>query len=358
MRLSRRERRKLRFSGAKLEKDEPLAQGMQRPEQQPILPVNVRLKHKLQGKEKRQKTAEVPKKERVYKNPLIKFYDQQYRKLLIIPILILIFSLGVIAYQTITTGSFIIKGISLTGGQTITITEGGINAEELQTYLQGRFPGADIGVRLLSEFGENKGVIVDTSLDVDQQTLIATLKEKIPGFEGNYSIETIGSSLGAGFFEEILLALAVAFLFMSIVVFILFRTFVPSMAVIISAFSDMAFTVAVIDLIGLKLSTAGVAALVMLIGYSVDTDILLTTRLLKAGRGDYLERTLSSMKTGITMTLTAIAVSIIAIIFGQSEVIRQIFTILLIGLAADIFNTWIQNVGILWMYMEKKGLKH
>ncbi|MFH1072142.1 MAG: protein translocase subunit SecF [Nanoarchaeota archaeon] len=357
MRLSRRERRKLRLSGVKLEKEEPLAQGMQRPEQQPILPVSSSLKNK-QEKQKKHKPIELPRKERVYKNWLIKLYDKEYKKLLIIPMLILVFSLGVIAYQTITTGSFIIKGISLTGGQTITITEAGINAEELQAYLQGQFVGKDISVRLLSEFGENKGVIIDTSLDVDQQTLIAKLKEKIPEVEGKYSIETIGSSLGAGFFEEILLALAVAFLFMSIVVFILFRTFVPSMAVIMSAFSDMVFTVAVIDLIGLKLSSAGVAALIMLIGYSVDTDILLTTRLLKAGRGDYLDRTLSSMKTGITMTLTAIAVSIIAIIFGQSEVIRQIFTILLIGLIADIFNTWIQNVGILWIYMEKKGLKH
>ena len=43
----------------------------------------------------------------------------------------------------------------------------------------------------------------------------------------------------------------------------------------------------------------------------------------------------------------------VALIFTQSEVIRQIMTILLIGLVVDIINTWIQNAGLLLWYVEK-----
>ena len=55
----------------------------------------------------------------------------------------------------------------------------------------------------------------------------------------------------------------------------------PAFAVMFSAFADIVMTLAVVNLVGIKLSTAGIVAFLMIIGYSVDTDILLTTRLLK-----------------------------------------------------------------------------
>ena len=84
---------------------------------------------------------------------------------------------------------------------------------------------------------------------------------------------------------------------MSIVIFFLFRTFVPSIAVIFAAFADIVMPLALIDFIGLRVSTAGIAAFLMLIGYSVDTDILLTTRALKKHEGTVNERIYGAFKT-------------------------------------------------------------
>ncbi|MCK5107220.1 MAG: protein translocase subunit SecF, partial [Nanoarchaeota archaeon] len=113
-------------------------------------------------------------------------------------------------------------------------------------------------------------------------------------------------------------------------------------------------TLAIIDLMGLRLSTAGIAAFLMLIGYSVDTDILLTTRLVKRTEGTVFERLMGAMSTGLTMSATTIAVVTLALIFSQSDTIRQIMIILLIGLIVDLINTWIQNVGILRIYLARK----
>ena len=57
----------------------------------------------------------------------------------------------------------------------------------------------------------------------------------------------------------------------------------PSIAVIFAAFSDIVFALVIVDFMEIKLSAAGIAAFLMLIGYSVDTDILLTSRALKRG---------------------------------------------------------------------------
>ena len=173
----------------------------------------------------------------------------------------------------------------------------------------------------------------------------------------DYGIEVIGSSLGASFFRESLIALAVAFIFMGLVVFIYFRTFIPSVAIVLAAFSDMVFALAVINMLGVRVGTAGIAAFLMLIGYSVDTDILLTVRVLKRKEGSVMDRVISSIKTGMTETLTAIVAVTVAMLVTQSEVIRQIMLILLLGLIADIFNTWVQNVGLLRIYAEKKAKK-
>ena len=56
------------------------------------------------------------------------------------------------------------------------------------------------------------------------------------------------------------------------------------------------------------------------------------------------------------MTLTSIIAITVALIIIKSisNVLGQIFTILIIGLFFDIMNTWITNTSILKWYMESK----
>ena len=141
---------------------------------------------------------------------------------------------------------------------------------------------------------------------------------------------------------------------MGLVVLLYFRTIIPSLAVILAAFSDIVVTLAIFNLTGIKLSTAGIAAFLMLIGYSVDTDILLSTRLLKRKEGTIMDRVYGAMKTGLTMSTTTLVAIGVALIFVGSEVVKQIMIILFIGLLVDLVMTWIQNVGVLRLYLEKK----
>ena len=298
------------------------------------------------------------------KQTLFEIYDKKYKLLLIIPFLILFLALIQISYQVYTTGDFIKKDVSLKGGVTVTIPyDKNIDVNKIEKQVSSQFPGNDVAVRTLRSAGTVVGIIVQADIDGNDKTKVQNLLNAIEGSlkidlnKVNYGIEIIGSSLGASFFRESLIALAVAFLFMGLVVLIYFRTFIPSIAVILAAFSDMVVALAAINLLDVKIGTAGIAAFLMLIGYSVDTDILLTIRVLKRKEGTVMDRIISSIKTGMTMTVTAIISVIVALAVTQSEVIRQIMLILLIGLIADIFNTWIQNVGLLRIYVEKKARK-
>ena len=292
------------------------------------------------------------------------FYEKKYKLLLWIPFIMLALSFVIIGFYAFTTGEFIPRDVSLKGGVILTIPiSKDIDNVGLERSLNSKFAKNDITVRLLRNVGNPAGVVIEADIKGSSKEELDALKSAV-GKELNidlskvqYGLEVIGSSLGESFFKESLIALMVAFLFMGIVVFFYFRTFVPSIAVVLAAFSDMVVALAVIHLLGVKIGTAGIAAFLMLIGYSVDTDILLTVRVLKRKEGTLMERIASSIKTGMTMTITAIVAVTVAMIVTQSEVIKQIMLILLIGLTADIINTWIQNVGLLRLYAESRQKK-
>jgi preprotein translocase subunit SecF len=146
---------------------------------------------------------------------------------------------------------------------------------------------------------------------------------------------------------------------MAIVIFLAFRTFVPATAVVLSAFADMIMTAAVMNIIGIPLTLGTVAALLMLIGYSVDSDILLTNRVLTR-QGKLHDKLKGAFDTGIIMTSTtfaAVTAMLIISWLGSVQILTEISAVLLIGLVFDVFNTWLTNAAILKWYVQKDGGK-
>jgi preprotein translocase subunit SecF len=154
---------------------------------------------------------------------------------------------------------------------------------------------------------------------------------------------------------------------MAIVVFFLFRTPLVSAIVVLCALADILIAAASMNVFGVTLSLGTVAALLMLIGYSVDTDILLTKTALKPRQTLTVDETIvSAMTTGLMMTGTTIAAVLALFVasnllylvvpsFTRMPIIADISTVLLFGLMADIFNTWITNAQAIRWYMDKPG---
>ncbi len=287
------------------------------------------------------------------------WYDKNYKKLLILPIILLIASIFILFQTYSETGDIIRKDVSIVGGSTITVFDESTDVVSLKNVLSLDFP--DILVRGISDIrtGNQQAFFIETTASPEE---IIPAIESYLGYsltEENSSVEFTGQAVSTSFYKQLQVAVLIAFVFMAIVVFIIFRTPVPSLAVIISAFADIIMTIAVIDSIGMNLSMGGIVAILMLIGYSVDTDILLTTRMLRKKEGSINRRIIDAFKTGITMTLTSIVAIGVAllIIYNFSDTLRQIFTILLIGLGFDIFNTWVTNASVLKWYAEVKKVQ-
>lgn len=190
--------------------------------------------------------------------------------------------------------------------------------------------------------------------------LITFISAKTGTPEKDFSIRDVGPALGEFFWSQGRTAIIMAFILVSILVFLFFRIFVPSVAVIQAMFFDVLVAAGAMAFFGIPLSLPTIAALLMIIGYSVDTDILLTTRALRSREGTVQQRMWASLKTGLTMTLAAIA-SVLSIYLVSAavgmEALSQISAVLFFGLFADIFATWCSNAAIVQWYLLKGGKK-
>jgi len=136
---------------------------------------------------------------------LKRFYEDNYKKLLILPFLLLFLAIVQIGVQYANTGDFVNKGVSLKGGSTITLEyDSSINPEELESFLQNKFTKADIGVRTISSAGQTLGFAIDSDAQEKEEinSLLSAIGEKI-NLEENYSVEVMGSSLGQSFLGKL-----------------------------------------------------------------------------------------------------------------------------------------------------------
>lgn len=282
---------------------------------------------------------------------LINYNIEKYtpQQLVIIPLVLLVFSLALIGMNMATTGMPVKPGIDFSGGTAVTLdtTE---TPDQLRATFSG-YPLTDV-----SEGVNNGKFLKFGSMDDTQfQSLTALIGQKYPSAK----IDQIGESFGKTLQQQAVLALIFSFIGMAIVIFLSFRTVIPSAAVVLSAFADMVMTAAAMNIIGIPLTLGTTAALLMLIGYSVDSDILLTNRVLKR-QGKLHDKLKGAFDTGIIMTSTtfaAITAMLIVSWLGSVEILWQISAVLLIGLVFDIMNTWLTNAALLKWYVQKGGGK-
>jgi len=283
------------------------------------------------------------------------------RQIMLVPIAVVILALISLGVTYVSTGSPVKLGIEFTGGTLITVP--GIGSEESAASVFADYPlqdVRDIGNRYMLQFGPMS--------DSEYSQLVKLANDQ---FESP-DIRHMGPIYSKELQSQVARYLPLSFILMAIVVFVVFRELVVSGLVVICALADILTAAASMNLTGVELSLGTVAALLMLIGYSVDTDILLSMRVLKR-KGDVDEKIKGAMGTGLTMAGTTIAAVISLIIisnflylivpsFTRMDVIADMTTVLIFGLAADVFNTWVTNAqGLRWYLGRSKkaarGLK-
>jgi preprotein translocase subunit SecF len=272
-------------------------------------------------------------------------YEKMQKPLTISTLLILVFAVIIIAGNMASYGFFMERDVELTGGKRVSFIVEDTDVSRIEAALP------EENVKLYR--GTINSLVISMPYDADEAKTIEIVRKEASVI-GDPTIEEIGPVIGGVFWQQAQAAFLIAFVLMSIIVFILFRSPVPSLIVILSAVTDIAGTVAVISLLGIQLSLGVLAALIMVLAYSIDTDVLLTSSVLKQKN----KRIINTMKTGITMSLTTFSAVLALYLLTGSALLQNMALVIMTGVLIDIPVTWFTNAGLLKMWTNREEKKN
>jgi preprotein translocase subunit SecF len=285
--------------------------------------------------------------------PEIDYERYSNRQLAAIPVGVLVVALVVLASLYVTTGTPVPLSIDFTGGTELTV-----QTDTPRNEIGAAFSTEPVNIQATAGTNAPQYILTfdnSTNGTVLANDATANLEPTCSNTEECAVVQSRQSTtprFAESAQETAFIGLAIAFLGMSVLAFAFFRSFVPSIAIVLSAFSDIVIPLAIMGLVGIKLSLGTVAALLMLVGYSVDSDILLNNHILRR-EGGFYESTRRAMRTGVTMTLTSLSamavMSLTAWLFGI-ELMASIGIVLVLGLATDLMNTYMMNLSLLRWY--------
>lgn len=173
------------------------------------------------------------------------------------------------------------------------------------------------------------------------------------------SVREVGSSLSVFFFSKLREVVLVSLLLLGVIVFLLFRSIGPSLAVMIGPLTDIVLTAGAMSALQIPWNLGSVAAMLMLIGFSLDSYVMLTVRILKRKEMDGPARTLDATKTAFLMNaaqVTGFGVLTALALILQLPIYFQIGFVATLGGMADFVTTWFGNGPLLlWMSQRQEG---
>lgn len=264
--------------------------------------------------------------------------------------LVVFLSAVVIFYGNLqATGEIVPRDIDLSGGTLATIYTSSVAPGTKEDFESRGFNFREIKSY---ETGETVAVTIEAGSEFTGSEVISLVNTSFPGAE--YDIRTVGPSLSESFMEGAQKAILFSFVAMGIILAFIFKQRIVAFTIVLSGFLNVAEAAAYMTLFGIKLSPHTIGALLMLMGWSVNSEVLFDTKIFREVEGDPKKRATDAMKTAMTMTL-AISVSLLALYFvSTSSLIKDIVMVLLLGTIFDTINTWFQSLAMVLWYVEDK----
>ncbi|MEM2874765.1 MAG: hypothetical protein QW567_01905 [Candidatus Hadarchaeales archaeon] len=248
------------------------------------------------------------------------------------------------------------RSIEFTGGTMIRIRSGNdLDASAVESALEGILR-KDVSVDLVRGGLDAR---VQAQLTEDQKSEIRGALSAFGVDEGEVSIDSLGQNIIAVYAGQAVFAVVGAFIAMAVIIMIAFRRRIPVAAMLLAVGLDMLCVFGLMSIFRVDLSLASMAGILMLIGYSVDTNILLTTSLLRRTEGEPLDRLRSAVRTGLMMSGTTLIPLVALNLLTTAPQLYQLTMVLIFGILADMMNTWLLNSGLLlWHIGRKKEVRY
>jgi len=269
-----------------------------------------------------------------------------------------------IGFGSIVTRGFNL-GIDFTGGSIVDLTfENPVNVAQVRDVLKEHDMGNSI-IQLENSDGktEANSVLIRTGV-VEDTELRATMND-LQSKLGNYQIqrvEQVGATIGSELVQQAAMAIVLSWVLM--IAYITFRfEFKFAIAAIIALIIDVLVVLSYFSLFQMEMDSSFVAALLTVVGYSVNGTIVIFDRLrenLKIHRrseslGEMVDNSIWQCMTRTIYTVATSLFAIVSIFLFGGETIHNFSFAMLVGFASGAYTS-IFLAGPMWMFLKNKKI--
>ena len=199
--------------------------------------------------------------------------------------------------------------------------------------------GFDIQTNTLS--GETENMVKEMLLTSFNSTEISIMSVSIgPTVSDGQAVQILIIGLGA--------------LVAMVIIILIFRRRLATATVLITAGMNILGILGLMALFRVALSLSSVIGILITIGYAIDTNALLTSRLLKGAAGDPRENIGETLKTGIIISAVALAIILSINILVTAVQIKELTFAIIFGLIINVINTWFLSAAVILRRIEKR----
>lgn len=269
-----------------------------------------------------------------------------------------------IGFGSIVTRGFNL-GIDFTGGSIVDLTfENPVSVAQVRDVLKEHVMGNSI-IQLENSDGktEANSVLIRTGV-VEDTELRATMND-LQSKLGNYQIqrvEQVGATIGSELVQQAAMAIVLSWVLM--IAYITFRfEFKFAIAAIIALIIDVLVVLSYFSLFQMEMDSSFVAALLTVVGYSVNGTIVIFDRIrenLKIHRrseslGEMIDNSIWQCMTRTIYTVATSLFAIVSIFLFGGETIHNFSFAMLVGFASGAYTS-IFLAGPMWMFLKNKKI--
>ncbi|MDI6642472.1 MAG: hypothetical protein QMD95_00210 [Candidatus Hodarchaeaceae archaeon] len=204
-------------------------------------------------------------------------------------------------------------------------------------------------------------VLLENGLHIETDALDGASENNVKGMLSSQfgiptdrvTIGTMGPTIRGHQSRQALFSIIGAFVGIGVLSILIFRRRIVPVTILLVLGLDILGVLGYMALLRVSLDLASIIGITMLIGYVVNTNMLLAWRILKRAGGEPKEQVSRSMDTGLTMNVLMIVLLLSLNILTSAHELNVLTAVLVFGIAINIINTWFLGAGILLRHVER-----
>ncbi|BBL45492.1 preprotein translocase subunit SecF [Nanobdella aerobiophila] len=284
---------------------------------------------------------------------LLSSIEKNYKKFILISIVLFLLFGSILLYNSFKNGYIINKSITISGGYITLINNNHITNTEIYNILN------QMNISKYVLYNTPNIIYIESKNQINETELVNLINSEynIQLSPSDISIQQYSSIVGNLIFNQFAQFVIIVMMLSGFIIFLAYRISNVTLNIISTIAFDILGLLTVLSLTGYPIGANGFIAMLMILGFAIDNNVVLSTNIVKEKEKTFLERIKMSFRVGMAMEIIALYALIILYLIVPEPSVKEFSLVLSIGIIFDLLYYLIGNIPIYKYFEHRKELK-